>query len=457
MEASKVLVVPIDKIKIGVRRRVDLGDLDKLQSSIARVGLLNAIIIDSDYELVAGFRRLTCCKNLGFVDIIAMFKDDLSPLQKKELELEENTYKELSWDEVASLRADIHKIKQELYGKPVKGHATESWSVEDTAQSLGLSVGTLSQDLTLADSLAKYPNLRKFTSKRQAVSALVKARETTLLSELARRDAEKSLLKISTPYLLHNGDSRIFLKENVEDETVDLVFFDPPWGIDIDVVGTSRGLGGTKTSYKDDGILNAKIFTEEVLVEIYRVMKNNTHMYMFVGSEFLNYWIDFLSNTRTVLVPGDAPRWEVLDEKREWKFDVRKVPLIWVKEGGGYTDFEVRFMPRYETILFCNKGIRRLNSVCSDVFEFKRPPSTERVHTQQKSTELIQQLIRLSSQPNELILDPCAGSFVSVVAATLTGRRSIGIEKDVNCYNAGINWVKAIKQEDIETNDIREE
>ena len=121
------------------------------------------------------------------------------------------------------------------------------------------------------------------------------------------------------------------------------------------------------------------------------------------------------------------------------------MPLIWVKEGGGFTDFETKFMPRYEMILFCSKGLRRLNSVCSDVLDFRRPLSVERIHTQQKPLKLLQLLIRLSTVPNEIVLDPCAGSFATSVAATLIGRRSIGIEADIDNYNKGLEWIRRVE------------
>jgi len=456
MGESVVATVPIDKIKVGVRRRVDLGEIEKLQSSIERVGLLNPIIIDDTYELIAGFRRLTCCKKLGYKEINVTFKKDLSDLQKKELELEENTYKELTWSEVAMLRADIHAIKQELYGKPVKGHSSDGWTLNDTADSLGLSAGTLSQDLTLSEALKKFPELRNLTSKRQAVNTLGRVREAALLSELARREAKSSFMKTGIPYILHNGDSLEFLKEKVDDETVDLVIFDPPWGIDSDLFVSPRGREATFPSYKDDSLITAKTFTELILPEIYRVMKQNTHLYMFIASQYEEYWTSFLSNSRLILEPEKEPHYITLDEKREWAFNVRSYSLIWVKEGGGPVDVYSKFMPRYEKILFCNKGSRGLNSVCSDVLEFKRPLSVERIHTQQKPTDLLQLLIRLSSLPHEVVLDPCAGSFATIVSATLLGRRSIGIEKDKDAFNKGLEWVKGIKEEDIEPDDDEE-
>jgi len=428
----KIEKVPLDKISVGDRARINLGDIEKLQNSIEHQGLLHPLIIDDAFKLVAGFRRLSCCKNLGFKEIDVRLKKDLSDVEKKELELEENIHEALKWDEEASLRRDIHKLKQELYGKPVKGHVSDGWTLEDTAESLGVALGTLSQDITLANALDDFPKLKNFTSKRQAVKALTKAKETAILSELAKRDVKKSSLIKNVPYLLHNGDAYKFLTEKVEDETIDLVIFDPPWGIDIDIIGSSRGLSGDKTSYYDDSAFSAKGLMEQLLPELYRVMKPNTHMYIFFALEHYQYLLDSL-----------APY-----------FSVRKSPLIWVKEGGGFTDFEVRFMPRYETILFCNKGLRRLNSACSDVLNFNRPLSVERMHTQQKPVELLQQLIRLSTQFNEIVLDPCAGSFSSIVASTLLGRRSIGIEKDVDAYNKGLEWIKGVEiKEKEEDND----
>ena len=158
---------------------------------------------------------------------------------------------------------------------------------------------------------------------------------------------------------------------------------------------------------------------------------------------------------RNVMEQGKEPHYEAFEENRDWAFDVRRVPLVWIKEGGGFTDFDAKFMPRYEIVLFCNKGLRRLNSVCSDVLNFNRPLSVERIHTQQKPIDLLQLFIRLSSVPNEIVLDPCMGSGATNVAATLLGRRSIGIEKSEDNYNKAIEWIRRIDfEESGETNDI---
>ena len=65
-DASPEMMIVIDKVKIVDERRSDLGDIESLQGSIERIGLINAILINKkDNSLVAGYRRLTCHKNLG--------------------------------------------------------------------------------------------------------------------------------------------------------------------------------------------------------------------------------------------------------------------------------------------------------------------------------------------------------------------------------------------------------
>lgn len=48
----------VDSIAIGVRHRVDLGDLSPLMTSIERLGLLQPITVAPDGTLLCGRRRL---------------------------------------------------------------------------------------------------------------------------------------------------------------------------------------------------------------------------------------------------------------------------------------------------------------------------------------------------------------------------------------------------------------
>ena len=61
--------VNIEDVKVSKRIRQDETDVTMLKESIREIGLLNPIIINEENELLAGFRRLEACKQLGWKEI----------------------------------------------------------------------------------------------------------------------------------------------------------------------------------------------------------------------------------------------------------------------------------------------------------------------------------------------------------------------------------------------------
>jgi ParB family chromosome partitioning protein len=59
----------IDEIIVGERCRRDLGNVSSLARSIAEIGLLHAIVITPNGELIAGGRRLAACKELDWTEL----------------------------------------------------------------------------------------------------------------------------------------------------------------------------------------------------------------------------------------------------------------------------------------------------------------------------------------------------------------------------------------------------
>ncbi len=82
--------VTISDIKVRKRIRKENGDIDTLMESLQSHGLMNPIVISEKYELIAGFRRLTAAKKLGWETIPATMVDAKAKFTRLELELEEN-------------------------------------------------------------------------------------------------------------------------------------------------------------------------------------------------------------------------------------------------------------------------------------------------------------------------------------------------------------------------------
>jgi len=79
--------LPITHIKIQERFRRDLGDIPALSASVKEHGLLQPIVVDTTFRLIAGERRLRACESLGWTTISAHVIDLDDPLGA---ELDEN-------------------------------------------------------------------------------------------------------------------------------------------------------------------------------------------------------------------------------------------------------------------------------------------------------------------------------------------------------------------------------
>ena len=63
--------IDIASIKIKKRVREKTVPIQPLVDSIKKYGLLEPIVIDQNNRLIAGFRRLEACKQLGYKTILA--------------------------------------------------------------------------------------------------------------------------------------------------------------------------------------------------------------------------------------------------------------------------------------------------------------------------------------------------------------------------------------------------
>jgi len=82
--------IPIDAIKVSNRVREDYGDINALAASLKTSGQHVPIIVDEKNHLLAGGRRLQAAKLLGWTKINACVADGLTPLQKLDVEVQEN-------------------------------------------------------------------------------------------------------------------------------------------------------------------------------------------------------------------------------------------------------------------------------------------------------------------------------------------------------------------------------
>jgi len=203
-------------------------------------------------------------------------------------------------------------------------------------------------------------------------------------------------------FCLHHSDAVEWLC-SIATGSVDLVVTDPAYESleKHRAIGTTTRLKHSKASSNDWFQIFPNSRFPELFREIHRVLRNNSHFYLFCDQE-----------TMFVAKPlAEAAGF------RFWK------PLVWdkCKIGMGY-----HYRSRYELILFFEKGKRRLNDLrVADVIAH---PRIHRGYPAEKPTAVSETLIEQSSAPGELVVDPFAGSGSVGVAALLAGRSFLGCD-----------------------------
>lgn len=212
-----------------------------------------------------------------------------------------------------------------------------------------------------------------------------------------------------------HGDCLERLKE-LPDNSVDLVCTDPPYGMEYQ---SSWRTDKFDKIYDDDNIDWLPAFANEV----YRVLKQDTHIYCFCNDYAIS---DF---RRALESAGFTP----------------KRTLVWVKNNHTSGDLEGDYGNKTEFIVFAHKSRRELNGK-RDTNVLNCARVSEMVHPTQKPVELLSYLIKKSSNPGDIVLDPFVGSGTTCVAARQNGRHYLGIEKDLRYAQIAVSRLAAIQQ-----------
>lgn len=112
MALEDVLELDIDSIKVKKRIRSSDVPVDSLMESIRQYGLMEPIIVDQNMRLIAGFRRLKACRELGDKKILARKVEVESDEDFLLLEMEENVCRmSFSNEELEKAKQRLEKIR----------------------------------------------------------------------------------------------------------------------------------------------------------------------------------------------------------------------------------------------------------------------------------------------------------------------------------------------------------
>ena len=403
------------------RKRKLFGKLEELSESIKEYGLISPICvekIEDKYHLIAGERRIRASLIAGLTHIDAVERRDLTAIARKEIELHENFHRKgMDWTEETALVADIHHLKQEELGVGVGGSKTGKkigWSMADTAVKLETTKSAVSRDIELDTYLKENPELKAAFA---IVPKTVAIRKMQQLKESAKLEVslEAGDLEITGDLILGNYIDEM---SKLEDNSVDMILTDPPYGTEAVEEGKSKQI--LMESKDNLDAMQVKNLLLKLLQLSYMKLKPGRHMYLFFSLEYYNIITDYADRIG---------------------FKYNRFPIIWDKDQAMTAGTGLNYTRSWEPVLFLYKpapnphDTRSLFTHQKDIIRFKIQSNKDKIHAFQKPIELLQFLIKQSSLEGETILDPFGGSGSTIVAARAINRSAVAIEINEDHYN----------------------
>ncbi len=242
------------------------------------------------------------------------------------------------------------------------------------------------------------------------------------------------------------GDAIEILSKEILDNSVDLIFVDPPYNI-------GKDFNGRKDKWNSDG---------EYLEWCYH---------------WLNLCIRKLKDTGSMYIMAATQNMPYLDIYLRDKMEILS-RIVWYYDSSG-VQAKRYYGSLYEPILFCVKNRAKYTFNSADIlvdaktgaqrklidyrkavptmYNTKKIPGNvweiPRVryrmkeyedHPTQKPTALLERIIVASSNTGDLVLDPFSGTFTTSFAAKQLGRRSIGIETEEEYVKIGLRRLQIL-------------
>ena len=200
--------------------------------------------------------------------------------------------------------------------------------------------------------------------------------------------------------------------KQIPDNSIDLAVTDPPY---------NTGMQGNNSKQWLSHFFNDKFspeiykkLAEDVSSELFRVLKQDKAIYIFINWKSLSVWIESLEKAG---------------------FKVKNV-IIWDKvvHGLNYQNYAYT----YEMIIFAVKGRffphnkNGIDEFYRDIWHIRRNLNNESEkiehHETQKAIEVVKLPLKHASKPGDIILDPFMGSGTTAIVCKMLDRHFIGFE-----------------------------
>ena len=334
----------------------------QIAASIEEWGWTNPILIDEKSTIIAGHGRVMAADKLGLKDVPVMVASGWSEAQKKAYVLADNQLAlNAGWD-TEMLSLELKDLEGE-FDLDLIGFG------EDFLAGL-LIDGT--EGLTDPDEVPEAPE------EPQAK-----------LGDVYKLGKHRLVCGDST-----SADS---VQKIMGDEFADLVFTDPPYGVEYQSNLRTK-------SDKFEVLAN-----DDTELDIAPIIELFSKGWVFVWTSWKvqTRWIDNLA-----------------------AFGYPTNIVIWHKPGGGIGDLKKTFSSDYEVALVWNRGAELCGKRIGSVWTVNKDGASTYVHPTQKPVALACEAIDKTTKPGAVVLDMFGGSGSTLIACEMTGRTARIVELD---------------------------
>jgi len=229
--------------------------------------------------------------------------------------------------------------------------------------------------------------------------------------------------------MVYLGDC-VEIMRRLPDKSVDLIFADPPFNI------------GIKYDVHNDNMPYEEYYkwSEKWIKEAFRLLKDNGTIYVAIGDEFAAEINLILKRTGF-----NFRNWIIwyytFGQNQRKKFNRAHTHILYFtkdKANFKFNDKDIR-VPSARQLIYNDKRANPIGKIPDDVWQFSRVCGTfkERIekHPCQMPEDLLELVIKASSNEGDLVLDPFGGTGTTAVVAKKLKRNFITIEISKDYHN----------------------
>ena len=245
-------------------------------------------------------------------------------------------------------------------------------------------------------------------------------------------------------YKVYNQDCISGMREHVEDGSVDLIFTDPPYGIDGDKLDAHyhRDESNVVPGYVEVPLETYDQFSKDWISECARCLRPGGSIYIVSGYTNLHHVLNALHATDLQEINHIIAKYSFgVSTKKKWVSSHYHV-LFWQKPNKGkqtrtfntnvyYTDQKDSYHDRLTV---------------QDMPRAHNPGETK--NKNQLNENFIEKFILYSSSRNETVMDPFCGGFTTPRTALRYGRNFVGFEMNKNAYDAFLPTLDKVEERD---------